>query len=85
MTIRALAPTKRTIVPFLTLTLGALIATGCSAVGPRTASTVPCPPARRLVCENFGPESRCQCSDAAAIDREIARLGRSARAGWLGW
>jgi len=73
-------PKKRTIVLFIFSGAVSAFVAGCGTLAPRTAELAPCPPTRTLICEEFGPETRCQCSDPAGMDRELDRLGLNAAA-----
>jgi len=37
------------------------------------------------ICEDFGPQSRCHCTDAHALDRALGRLGFAGRTPIAGW
>jgi len=68
-------PLKSTIVRLLSIALAGLFLAACTGVAPRTAQRAPCAAAGTLICEDFGAESRCGCTDAAAVERQVAGLG----------
>jgi hypothetical protein len=75
MTIHDRSAQKRTIVLFTAAMAVALLATGCAGLPQTLARQTDCPPARTLLCEEFGPESRCHCADTATVSRSLAGLG----------
>ena len=76
---------KRTIVLFILAAATMLLATGCAGVPQRLAARPDCPPPRTLLCEPFGPESRCRCADAGAVSRSLAGLGGALAADFRRW
>lgn len=76
---------KSTIVLFLVSATTAVLAAGCGSLPERAGLHAPCPAVATLVCEDFGPESRCTCADRGVIDRELSRFGFAAQSGRLGW
>ena len=64
---------KSTIVRILVLGAAGLLGSGCSALPERSATALPCPPARLLVCDTFASERRCACSDTSRVDRQLGR------------
>jgi len=69
---------KSTIVRFIILSAGMVVASGCSTLPRQAAHAEPCPPVRTLVCDTFGSETRCTCSDSSRVDRQLDRLGQTA-------
>jgi len=72
------SPLKSTIVRFIILCAGLIAASGCSTLPQQAASAEPCPPVRTLVCDTFGAETRCTCSDSSRVDRQLDRFGQTA-------
>jgi hypothetical protein len=77
-------PLKSTIVRFMLLALVGIILPACASVTPRLAQQAPCAVAATLICEDFGSQSRCRCTDATAVERQVAGLGHNAAIG-RGW
>lgn len=77
-------PRKSTIVRFL-IPLVAALSSACTGLPPRAAVDADCPPASLRICEDFGPESRCECADLRALDRTLGRLGLDARRPTTAW
>ena len=78
MTSRLFASTKSTIVRFIILGTGMIAASGCSTLPQQASHATPCAPVGTLVCEPFGTETRCTCSDSSRVDRQLDRLGHTA-------
>jgi hypothetical protein len=69
------AEQKRTLVLFILGAATILLAAGCAGVPQHLAARPYCPPPLTLLCEPFGPESRCRCADTVAVSRALAGLG----------
>ena len=63
--------------PFLVGAMAVLVS-ACSTLPQPTSLAAYCPPTRTLVCETFGPESRCRCSDRGRVDRQLDRMAMPA-------
>jgi len=72
------APLKSTIVRFIILGTSVIAASGCSTLPQQAVQAEPCPPVRTLVCDTFGSETRCTCSDSSRVGRQLDRLGQTA-------
>lgn len=69
---------KSTIVRLFTEGTAVFLVSACSTLPQTTSLAEACPPARTLVCDTFGPESRCRCSDRGRVDRQLDRVGMPA-------
>ena len=61
----------------LAATIAVLVSGGGTLPQPTSLAEM-CPPTRTPVCDTFGPQSRCRCSDRGRVDRQLDRLGMSA-------
>ena len=78
MTSRLFASVKSTIVRFIIFGASMIAASGCSTLPQQASHAEPCPPVATLVCEPFGTETRCTCSDSSRVDRQLDRFGHTA-------
>jgi hypothetical protein len=69
---------NRTIVLFFNACTMTVLVSACSTLPRHASLTEACPPTRTLVCDTFGPESRCRCSDRGRVDRQLDRVGMPA-------
>lgn len=69
---------KRTIVRMFIAGAMAVLVSACSTLPQPTSLAEACPPTRTLVCDSFGPESRCRCSDRGRVNRQLDRAGMPA-------
>jgi hypothetical protein len=69
---------KKSTIVRLTIPLAIAFSSACAGLPQRAATGPGCPPASMRICEAFGPQSRCHCTDVHALDRELGRLGLTA-------
>ena len=72
------SPQNRTIVRTLIAGTLAILVSACSTLPQPTSLAEMCPATRTLVCDTFGPESHCRCSDRGRLDRQLDRVGMPA-------
>lgn len=66
---------NRTIVRILIVGAIAVLTSACGTLPQPASLAAACPPTRTLVCDTFGSESRCRCSDRGRLDRQLDRMG----------
>ena len=66
---------KSTIVRIILIGGATWLSSACSTLPEPLAQAQACPPARTLVCDTFGSQSRCMCSDTSRVDRQLDRAG----------
>ena len=85
MSIRELFSKNSTNVRVFMILLAALSAVGCAVTPAQVVDSASCPPARTLICDAFGTERRCRCSDSMRIDRNLERLGLAPQTHFAVW
>ena len=76
---------NRTIVRFFPAIIAVFLVTGCGTVAPLGSELKPHRTAGPALCENFGPETRCNQADSSRVSRELDRMNVSAQLGLRGW
>lgn len=72
---------KSTIVRFGVLA-SAVLGAACSGAPQRLGMSPDCPPVSTRICEAFGPQGRCRCTDARALHRDLERLAAHGVSAW---